>query len=175
LIRQAISCDVCGADMQQSHHWFVAYNHAEELRVTRWSARIRSRAGVKHLCGQTCLHKLVDEFLARTLAGRASTSVQPEGPRHELTRSPRTGANLLAPTAHLVPSRQAATICEPYLDEFESSARLISSRDSAETSPPLPLPSSPSPLNDRSAAWKREQARIQAESRSQLSRARSIA
>src|SRR5579859_667108 len=71
MIRQAISCDICGAEKRQTNHWFVAYAHGGELRVTGWTANKRMRAGSKHLCGQTCLHKLVDEFIARTMANRA--------------------------------------------------------------------------------------------------------
>lgn len=71
MIRQAISCDICGAEKKQTNHWFVACEQAGELRVSGWSSRNRLRAGTKHLCGQTCLHKLVDEFMARSIAGRA--------------------------------------------------------------------------------------------------------
>ena len=71
MIRQAISCDVCGAEKKQTNHWYVACDQGGELRVSGWSTRNRMRAGSKHLCGQTCLHKLVDEFISRTLEGRA--------------------------------------------------------------------------------------------------------
>lgn len=71
MIRQAISCDICGAEKKQTNHWFVAYTHAGELRVSGWNAQRRLRAGTKHLCGQTCLNKLLDEFIARTATARA--------------------------------------------------------------------------------------------------------
>jgi hypothetical protein len=64
MIRQAISCDICGAEKKQTNHWFVAYTHAGELRVSGWGVQGKIRAASKHLCGQTCLHKLVDEFIA---------------------------------------------------------------------------------------------------------------
>jgi hypothetical protein len=70
MIRQAISCDICGAEKKQTNHWFVVYAHGGELRVTGWTANSRIRAGSKHLCGQTCLHKLVDEFIAGNMSGR---------------------------------------------------------------------------------------------------------
>jgi len=70
MIRQAISCDICGAEKRQTNHWFVAYARGGELRVTGWNANGRMRAGSKHLCGQTCLHKLVDEFIAGIMASR---------------------------------------------------------------------------------------------------------
>ena len=73
MIRQAISCDICGAEKKQTNHWFVAYTHAGELRVSGWGVQGRVRAGSKHLCGQTCLHKLVDEFIATGATGRVHT------------------------------------------------------------------------------------------------------
>jgi len=35
-------------------------------------------SGTKHLCGQTCLHKLVDEFMARDLAARVQPGAADE-------------------------------------------------------------------------------------------------
>ena len=86
MIRQAISCDVCGAEKRQTNHWFVAYEHGGELRVSEWASRHRLRPGSKHLCGQTCLHKLVDEFVAKTIAlrnqrGGDAGEVRAEAPR----------------------------------------------------------------------------------------------
>lgn len=79
LIRQAISCDICGTEKKQTNHWFIAWDQGGELRVSGWQSRNRTRPGSKHLCGQTCLHKLVDEFMARTLTARAAaTSVVEE-------------------------------------------------------------------------------------------------
>jgi hypothetical protein len=70
VIRQEISCDICGTEKKQTNHWFVAYDQSGELRVSGWNSRNRLRLGSKHLCGQTCLHKLVDEFMAKALAVR---------------------------------------------------------------------------------------------------------
>jgi hypothetical protein len=70
VIRQAISCDICGTEKKQTNHWFVAYSQGGELRVSAWNSRNRMRPESKHLCGQTCLHKLVDEFMARALTAR---------------------------------------------------------------------------------------------------------
>jgi hypothetical protein len=74
LIRQAISCDICASEKRQTNHWFVAHEQGEELRITGWNSRNRLRPGSKHLCGQTCLHKLVDEFMARALAARGASA-----------------------------------------------------------------------------------------------------
>lgn len=70
MIRQAISCDICASEKKQTNHWFVAYEQGGELRVSGWNSRNRLRPGSKHLCGQTCLHKLVDEFMAKAIAVR---------------------------------------------------------------------------------------------------------
>jgi hypothetical protein len=80
VIRQAISCDICGTEKKQTNHWFVARESGGELHVGGWNSRNRSRAGAKHLCGQTCLHKLVDEFMARTISsrGQMAAAEQPD-------------------------------------------------------------------------------------------------
>ena len=78
MIRQAISCDICGTEKRQTNHWFVAYEQGGELRMSGWSSRLRLRPGSKHLCGQTCLHKLVDEFMAKSIAVRAQPSDEEE-------------------------------------------------------------------------------------------------
>ena len=70
MIRQAISCDVCGAEKRHTNHWFMAYRQGAELRVASMNGNSRLRAGSKHLCGQTCLHKLLDEFIAGTMSAR---------------------------------------------------------------------------------------------------------
>jgi hypothetical protein len=79
MIRQAISCDICGAEKKQTNHWFVAYTHAGELRVCGWGVQGKIRAGSKHLCGQTCLHKLVDEFIAGGATSKAHAATAEAG------------------------------------------------------------------------------------------------
>jgi hypothetical protein len=76
MIRQAISCDICGAEKRQTNHWFVAYTQAGELRVAGWKTNGRMRTGAKHLCGQVCLHKLMDEFIAGTMSNRAASNTE---------------------------------------------------------------------------------------------------
>jgi hypothetical protein len=111
VIRQAISCDICGAEKKQTNHWFVASEQAGELRVSGWTSRNRLRAGTKHLCGQTCLHKLMDEFVARTIAGRNATPA-PEAASLTETR-PATDASLTSRTAYLEPQASANAAAKP--------------------------------------------------------------
>jgi hypothetical protein len=113
LIRQAISCDICGTEKKQTNHWFVAHDQGGELRVSGWNTRNRLRPGSKHLCGQTCLHKLVDEFMARCLQARVQSSAADHADIEEPLSS--TNASLTSDAAY---------------EEFNSSARLIT--------PPVP-------------------------------------
>jgi hypothetical protein len=99
VIRQAISCDICGTEKKQTNHWFVAYDQGEELRVSGWNSRNRLRPGSKHLCGQTCLHKLVDDFLARTLKSRTTRAVQNDEEEELMGQAVATDTSLTAATA----------------------------------------------------------------------------
>ncbi len=114
MIRQAISCDICGAEKRQTNHWFVAYEQDGELRVSGWTSRRRLRPGSKHLCGQTCLHKLVDEFMASSVALRAQRADE----MGEAEAEPEMPARVPAATDTTLAAAQAEI-------EMESSARLI--------------------------------------------------
>jgi hypothetical protein len=113
VIRQAISCDICGAEKKQTNHWFVAYEQGGELRVSGWNSRNRTRPGSKHLCGQTCLHKLVDDFMARTIV---------RGQGHVAASTAETDA--VEAVMHPLPTDTSLTAQESF-EEVESSARLI--------------------------------------------------
>lgn len=173
MIRQAISCDICGTDKQQTNHWFVAYEQSGELRISGWNTQSRLRSGAKHLCGQTCLHKLVDEFMAKTIAVRASVSVEKSEPETRPAIAPTRAAvrpaaqidsSLTAVAAHPIPPRPVPVPAEVHDDEYESSARLVQP-DLVDTAPPA--------FNSRTwraEAWKREREREQ-----RIARRRSIA
>ena len=117
MIRQAISCDICGTEKKQTNHCFVAHDQGGELRVSGWNSRNRLRPGSKHLCGQTCLHKLVDEFMASCLQAR----VQPLADEDTFVEEQlsRTNTSLTADAAYA---------------EVKSSARLIT-----PATPALPI------------------------------------
>jgi hypothetical protein len=110
VIRQAISCDICGTEKKQTNHWFVAYDQGGELRVSGWSSRNRLRPGSKHLCGQTCLHKLVDDFMAKALAVRLPMAAQNDSEEEAEEPRVRSDTSLTSDVA---------------FNEIESSARLI--------------------------------------------------
>lgn len=125
MIRQAISCDICGTEKKQTNHWFVAYEQAGELRVSGWSTRNRLRPGSKHLCGQTCLHKLVDDFMARALTMRAPRAAEYDAEEKVMGQAASGDTSLAADAAHR---------------EFESSARLISTPGPAKPARPATAP-----------------------------------
>jgi hypothetical protein len=116
VIRQAISCDICASEKKQTNHWFVAYEQGGELRVSGWQSRNRLRPGSKHLCGQTCLHKLVDDFMARAISSR-----------------PQTGTAEAVEVRELAADVDTSLTSDSAYVEVESSARLKTS-----VAPPTP-------------------------------------
>jgi hypothetical protein len=70
MIRQAINCDMCGAEkVGAASHWFVADERDGELRLRAWGASKGSQKSLKHVCGQKCVQRLMDNFTASILAG----------------------------------------------------------------------------------------------------------
>lgn len=70
MIRQAINCDMCGAEkLNSASHWFVADERDGELRLRAWGASKGSQKSLKHVCGQKCVQRLMDNFTAAILAG----------------------------------------------------------------------------------------------------------
>jgi hypothetical protein len=112
LIRQAISCDICASEKKLTNHWFVAHDLNGELRVTGWNSRNRLRPGSKHLCGQTCLHKLLDEFISRTIEVKGQAAGVED--------------TILHPTMMATNAETDASLTEDAAYEaVESSARLV--------------------------------------------------
>lgn len=165
VIRQAVSCDICGAEKKQTNHWFVAYEHAGELRVSGWDSRNRLRAGSKHLCGQACLHKLADDFMARVIGGKATRTTEDEMAG---TGEPATDSSLLNTTAgaKLHPEWLARTpaAAEAALKASREKPSLLvrmPEHSPAEGHAPCADASLPAPcMNRREGAWRRERERM---------------
>lgn len=69
MIRQAINCDMCGAEkLESASHWFVADERHGELRLRAWGASKGTKKNMKHVCGQKCVQRLMDNFTASILA-----------------------------------------------------------------------------------------------------------
>lgn len=174
MIRLAISCDICGAEKKQTNHWFVAYEQGGELRVGGWNSRFCKRAGSRHLCGQTCLHKLVDEFMAQAIEGDRATVAAEQSAAEAISAEAR-AVPVASPVASVDASLTSRTA---YEDEYGSSARLIPTPapvsdmwPAAETPvisqrvervmPVPPVEEAPKYVSHqwRSAAWERERER----------------
>jgi len=128
VIRQAISCDICATEKRQTNHWFVAYEQAGELRVSGWDSRHRQRPDSKHLCGQTCLHKLVDEFMTKSTAVRPQRTADTN---QAAVAAPAVADASLTSNAAFVEPGSPRTGPRPRSGEPESSARLLT--------PPAPI------------------------------------
>jgi len=143
VIRQAISCDICGTEMLNVNHWFVAREQGTELRISAWSAAGRQRGKTLHLCGHKCMHKLVDEFITRAI--RTDATATPDQPA-------------IRPDAILSSPKATPPLARPAIgssvQDREASARLT-------TPEPIERPRS-SPYRVRAEAWKREQERQRA-------------
>ncbi|MGA9061220.1 MAG: hypothetical protein WB341_06075 [Terracidiphilus sp.] len=189
MIRQAVSCDLCATEKRQNNHWFVAYEQAGELRISGWNSRRRLRPGAKHLCGQACLHKLVDDFMANSAAAPAQRTVKESGAESAAAA----GASFTTAAAHAEPGSPRTdfrprggepgsprTDLRPWGGEPESSARLLTPpaavmpkpvdrpRPELVTTPPRPHPRDLAPIpgetpyasrNWRAEAWERERER----------------
>jgi len=157
MIRQAISCDICGAEKKQTNHWFVAYAHAGELRVSGWNANGRMRAGSKHLCGQTCLHKLVDEFIAGTMSGRVPVTA--DGLEREepdtATNTSLTSRAACSPANQAILSGSPDSLIRP-VQMVPAAVIIAPSRAVDETHAPALLPPFEDPPNYASRRWRAE-------------------
>jgi len=84
MIRQAINCDICGAEkLEATSHWFVAYEQGGELKLRGWESPKNSRKNVKHLCGQKCVQHLTANFTAAVMTGEFAT----KGVKEEMPES----------------------------------------------------------------------------------------
>jgi hypothetical protein len=165
MIRQAISCDICGAEKKQTNHWFVAHAHAGELRVSGWKANGRMRAGAKHLCGQTCLHKLLDEFIAGTVSNRVPAAADASEAAPPIAATHLASASIAALAASPTPAAPIPAPSAPVRSLQVMPATLIAIAPSRPVDPSAPpasafddQPSYPS-RRWRAEAWERERER----------------
>jgi hypothetical protein len=125
------------------------------------------RPGSKHLCGQTCLHKLVDEFMARTLAVRLQPGAAEEGEGAAPASPTDTSLTSDAAYGEVESSARLLTPPEPILPMrplLVPAAELLSMPGRPQTGESVPLPDEPSRYasrNWRAEAWEREREREQ--------------
>ncbi len=134
--------------------------------MSGWNSRNRMRPGSKHLCGQTCLHKLVDDFMARDLAARAQASVADEADVEEQAGS--TDASLTSDAAYVETMSSARLVTQPapVLPQqipMKAGVGLVAMPGRLQTAVPAPLPPEETPgyasRNWRAEAWDRERER----------------
>jgi hypothetical protein len=63
MICDNVTCDVCGIEKKEANHWFTAYEDKGALNLCG-GVLSRKRQIIKHLCGQACVHRLMDIFMA---------------------------------------------------------------------------------------------------------------
>ena len=165
MIRQSVSCDVCGTEKRQTNHWFVALEVSGELRLSALNIRSRPRADAKHLCGQKCLHKLVDDFMERSMTARTQPAPG-ERPEREAPAATDTSltanaayagdessTRLMAPAPPIVAGRPPASV----------PAVPVAVAAQTATEPPVAPLADEAPVyagrNWRAEAWERERER----------------
>jgi len=156
--------------MLHPNHWFTANDQGSELRISRWGARTRLRPGTRHLCGQTCLHKLVDEFTAQAVSQRVSSSAGKPTLEDQYLAAAlhRTEKGLASPRVFPVPA--LPTVSAAFIP-----ATQVENKDAFESSARLLTPSEPSSRRSPVDAWKRERERQQQSADPRTIRRRSIA
>ena len=108
VIRQVITCNICGSQKRQTNHWFVAYQETGELRISGWNSLRQLSPETKHLCGEACAHKLISQFLMRSvdLGTQRATDKSETAPAADSNISaPAGGAGPSASTWQGLPSR----------------------------------------------------------------------
>jgi hypothetical protein len=155
LIRQTIACDICGAERRETNHWFVAVVQNKELCISNWDNQRRTTKGSKHLCGQTCLHRLVDDFMAGTVGGRPATEPERAGAVGEPSYGEAAGEGLedFESSARLIPTPPA----RPARPTVAARAQHAEPRPLAVPAQPIPMaprivPPPPPPLSPKPAA-----------------------
>jgi len=63
-VTEQFSCDVCKKPKQGTNHWFAAYRENHMINVFFWTAvKAEKLRDYKHLCGQECVLKAVNEWM----------------------------------------------------------------------------------------------------------------
>ena len=74
-------CDVCGVEKKQVNHWWKAKEMADHIRVAK--AETPLVQPYKDVCGQSCLHRLVDRWMETGSLEKLPMVQQKEGENGE--------------------------------------------------------------------------------------------
>jgi hypothetical protein len=121
MIRQAINCDMCGAErLEGTSRWFVADEVKGEIRLRGWESPQKSRRNARHLCGQKCVQRMMDNFTATLLAGQQAGKA---AAKEAAELAPVAAAAVVATPVTLPPSpaasAKAPVLVESALDRDE--------------------------------------------------------
>lgn len=68
MIQSVPICDLCNAQKKEVNRWFVAIPQPNGLLFLKWETAAATGLiylpGAKHLCGQQCVHKVMDAFMS---------------------------------------------------------------------------------------------------------------
>jgi hypothetical protein len=107
VIQQVITCDICGSQKRQANHWFVVREESGELHISGWNSPHLLSPGTKHLCGETCAHKLISQVLMKVVAAEMQRSaiISDNGPgaRARIIACTDVGASSNSQSPHTIP------------------------------------------------------------------------
>jgi len=61
-----VLCEVCGIEKKETNHWYMVGKKADKFLLLAWHEQ--SQRNYRHVCGQQCGHKLLDEFFQKVSA-----------------------------------------------------------------------------------------------------------
>jgi len=78
---ETFHCDVCGkAKSEESEDWWLAWTETlspapgdpeqRSMRLTPWNGFLSHSAEIRHLCGASCVHTLMDRWMMKKGDGR---------------------------------------------------------------------------------------------------------
>lgn len=67
--KKVYECDQCKAQKKDTNHWLLAFvNNKQEIKFMPWNNDFFDSHDVKHLCGEQCATKELNQWLADRLA-----------------------------------------------------------------------------------------------------------
>lgn len=63
---EKFSCNVCGKERGASNHWTLAVVDERGLALYPWKDSDARLEGMQHLCGRSCVQRLIDKALDST-------------------------------------------------------------------------------------------------------------
>jgi hypothetical protein len=131
MLQQTVSCDICGLVRRHPSNWFVVYDLDGELRIREWNPADTLYAEARHVCGQNCLFKLIEEFLIEQTkaAGAAKAAARKQAQRGNAMH---TDASQDSNSVHIAPVVD--------IQEYEASTGFVTPPEAPAPTPPIHKP-----------------------------------